>query len=405
MRPLRQTANAQQPALGRCHSVMWCARTLSAAMVLVVAAVASGDEFDRPLAAILKVGPQGAGAVEARTACDALSRGGPELLPRLLRAIDTDNPLAANWYRQAFEAIAARELAKASPQVPVEELRVFVSDASHAGRVRRLALAVCDRLTPGFAESLIPRLLDDLEFRDDAVEAALAAGARALTAGDSEAARAEFHTAFDHARESGQLLRAANQLARLGEQVDTAAQLGLVVDWWLVGPFDAPGFSGFAATFPPEDSVELTAHYTGQEGRDIGWVRHHAADPLGLVNLVQAVAPAKEAVSYAYARIEAPAELDCELRSGADDNATVWLNGRKVFGRNQWLNGIRLDRFTEKVHLQRGPNDVLVKVCQGPQHKDPQVPNNWSLQLRFCDATGRGVQFRSLLEPIIQGAP
>jgi hypothetical protein len=33
----------------------------------------------------------------------------------------------------------------------------------------------------------------------------------------------------------------------------------------------------------------------------------------------------------------------------------------------------------------------LVKICQGPQHKDPQVPNNWSLQLRLCDADGKGL--------------
>ena len=43
------------------------------------------------------------------------------------------------------------------------------------------------------------------------------------------------------------------------------------------------------------------------------------------------------------------------------------------------------------------PNELLVKVCQGPQHKDPQVANNWSLQLRFCDASGKGLAAASSL--------
>ena len=41
--------------------------------------------------------------------------------------------------------------------------------------------------------------------------------------------------------------------------------------------------------------------------------------------------------------------------------------------------------------LKRGRNRMLVKVCQGPQHKNPAVPNNWSMQLRICDAQGGGV--------------
>ncbi len=122
------------------------------------------------------------------------------------------------------------------------------------------------------------------------------------------------------------------------------------------------------------------------------------------MNLVQAVAPATEAVGYAYAEVVSPGERNAELRCGADDNCTVWLNGRKVFSREQWLNGIRFDRFTTPVRIERGTNRVLVKVCQGPPNKDPQVSNNWSLQLRFCDASGTGLELRSAL-PEISEAP
>ncbi|MBI3839844.1 MAG: hypothetical protein HY288_18125 [Planctomycetia bacterium] len=363
-------------------------------------ACAHADEIDRQLAVIAQTGPQGAGSAAARAACDELSSHRTDLVPRMLMAMETTNPVAANWYRTAFETIVERELAKANPQFPLEDLRAFVHDPKRAGRVRRLALALCDRVDKDYSKQFIPRMLDDPEFRSDAVEAALAAGQQALENGDSETAQTEFHQAFDHAREGTQTTRAASKLAGLGHKVDIAVHLGLVIDWWLVGPFDAPRFSGFARQFPPEQQVDLQAEYVGQEGRTIGWLRYRTADPLGELNLIQALGPAKEAVAYAYTYVESPREQAAQLRCGADDNCTVWLNGQKVFGRDQWLNGTRFDRFITPVQLRRGQNRILVKICQGPQHKDPQVSNNWSLQLRFCDENGAGLVLPSALREV-----
>jgi hypothetical protein len=313
--------------------------------------------------------------------------------------MQTSNPVAANWYKAAYESIVERELARPAPDFPLATLQAFVREPKHAGRVRRLALLLLERLEPGYTAKLVAGLVDDPEFRPDAVDAALAAGQQALEHGDSEAARDAFQRAFEHARASQQVVRAADKLAALGEHVDIASHLGLVVDWWLVGPFAAPQFSGFAATFPPEQAVDLAAQYAGQEGGTVRWVRHRTDDALGLVNLVQALGPAAEAVGYAYSELDAPRAQAAELRCGADDNCTVWLNGRKVFSRQQWLNGIRFDRFVTRVQLEQGRNRLLVKVCQGPQHKDPQVGNAWSLQLRLCDENGKGAAFRSALPP------
>jgi hypothetical protein len=369
----------------------------------LVSGVATADEIGDELATIARTGPEGAGSEGARAASTKLASRGADILPRLLAAMETENPVAANWVRSAYEVIAERELTRPNRQFPVNDLKSFVRDSKHVGRVRRLALSLCDQLDPGFSKALIPKLLQDPEFRQDAVETALSAGQQALENGDSETARAEFRQAFEHSRDSSQTVRAAGKLAGLGENVDIAEHLGLIVDWWLIGPFDAPQFSGFAREFPPEHGIDLKAEYTGQEGRSLHWVRHRTADTLGLLNLVQALAPAKEAVGYAFTELISSRDQAAQLRCGADDNCTVWLNGQKVFGREQWLNGIRLDRFVTPVQLRSGPNQLLVKVCQGPQHKDPQVANNWSLQLRFCDENGSGIKLRSAL-PKISGA-
>lgn len=363
------------------------------AAALFAGAAARGDEVDDDLATIAKVGPQAFGSADARQARNRLLEHGTEILPRLLVAMDTTNLVAANWCRTVFEAIVERELAKSEPQFPLEALCDYAADPQRQGRARRRALALVDRLDPEFRAKLIPTLLDDPEFRGDAVEAALAAGAKAEAAGDRDEAIERYRLAFEHSRAAEQTAAAAAKLKALGQSADPIAHLGFVVDWFLLGPFDAPDYSGFAKVFPPEEqaAIDLTAEYAGQGGKPIRWRRFRTADPLGQLNLIDAIAPVKEAVGYAYSELNSPGEVAAQLRCGADDNCTVWLNGQPVFGREQWLNGTRLDRFITPVKLRRGKNTLLVKICQGPQHKDPDVPNNWSLQLRFCDASGVGL--------------
>ena len=356
------------------------------------------------LAVIARAGPQGTGSAAAREARDELARHGVEILPQLLAAMDTSNPVAANWCRTVYEEIVDRGFKQEGAAWPREFLKEYVSDARRAGRPRDLALSLLERLEPGFRDAWLPGRLDDPPFRHQAVALALAAGDRALREKNAEQAKIEFRKAFDHARDSGQLTQAASNLKALGEPADVIEHLGLIIDWWLVGPFDAPDKSGFAAVFEPENRVDLAARYKGKAG-EIRWTRHTATDPLGQLNLIEAVAATREAVGYAYTEIDVPHETAVQLRCGADDNCTVWLNGKKVFGREQWLNGTRFDRFISDITLKSGRNTLLVKICQGPQHKDPEVPNNWSLQLRLCDESGKGIGFKLALRPAKVVAP
>ena len=358
------------------------------------------DEIDEQFQTIASVAPGGHGSKAARAACDRLSRHGTKILPRLLAAMDTTNFVAANWYRTVYEQIIRRELKKKDPQLPLKSLRNYLRNPKRQGRVRRLVLDLLDRREPSFRKQILPTFLDDPEFRDDAVAAVFEKGDALKKKGDSEAAKRQFQKAFQHARDSGQITAAANRLKSLGKTVNIVQHMGFVIDWYLLGPFDAPGTTGFDRTFPPEKKVDLKAQYAGKGGTAIRWKRFQTDDRFGQSNLIRAIAPVKEAVGYAYTEFDAASDQRAQLRCGADDNLTVWLNGEKIFSRLQWLNGTRLDRFTAPARLKRGKNRLLVKICQGPQHKNPAVPNNWSLQLRFCDAQGTGIRLKSKLPPI-----
>jgi len=343
------------------------------------------------------VGPQGSGSAAARTARDELAKRDVEILPQLLKAMNTSNVVAANWYRSIYEEIVERGLAQKETNWPIAFLKEYVSDGRNGNRPRTLVVALLERLEPAFRERWLPTRLDDPDFRNGAVEIVLAAGEQALRDGNEDRAKTEFRKAFEHARDSSQVTQAAQKLKTLGESADVFAHLGLVTRWWLAGPFDAPAKTGFAATFEPESKVDLHARYAGQGGKKIGWIKYQATDALGQLDLNAALGTTREAVGYAYAEIDVARDQSAHLRCGADDNCSVWLNGRQVFAREQWLNGTRFDRFITPVKLVAGRNTLLVKVCQGPQHKDPEVPNNWSLQLRLCDEQGRGVAFKTMV--------
>ena len=353
-----------------------------------VRAVEIADDIET----IAKVGPQAVGSKRARAAHDRLVQCGVEILPQLLVAMDTTNIVASNWYRSAFDQVIERAAPRSEAELPLPAIQTYVHDATRQGRARRLALDLISDYVPRYRESVMPRFLDDREFRSDAVDHVLRLGGEAELAGDREQAQQQFQLAFDHARESDQVTAAADRLKDLNVEVDIIGHLGFVTRWYVLGPFDAPGTSGFEKSFPPEDDINLNAEHVGQDGSEIRWKLIQTDDRMGQLNLIQAIAAVKEAVGYAYSEILSPRDQEVQLRCGADDNLTVWLNDKKILSREQWLNSTRLDRFTAPASLQAGINRVLVKICQGPQHVNPSVPNNWSLQLRFCDATGASAE-------------
>ena len=378
-------------------------RLLFPALAVFLIAVPAAQCDDQELLAIIaKTGPEGIGSSAAKVVRDRLAQRGVELLPSLLDAMDTSNPVAANWYRTIYEEIVTREIAASGTQWPLDFLKKYVSDTEREGRPRRLVLKLINQLEPEFEFQWLSGRLADPEFRREAVALTLSLGDQALKDKDADAAETHFRNAFENARGRSQVTQAAERLRSIGEKADVITQLGLVTDWWLTGSFDAPDESGFESVFEPERSVNLQATYQGQGGASFGWIRHQTADALGQLNLVDALGKTDEAVAYAWTEITVEQNLEAEIRCGADDCCLVWLNGKAVSTHEQWLNGTRFDRFINPIKLIAGRNTILVKVCQGPQHRNQEVFNNWSLQLRLCDQDGRGISFESELPKVLQ---
>ena len=104
----RLTSANLRPTNG-CKPSLWVRVLSRTSMSIIMLGIAvmdiRADEVDKALTTIQAAGPGGTGSRAARQAHDSLVRQGMQILPRLLQAMDSDNIVALNWYRSAYEQI------------------------------------------------------------------------------------------------------------------------------------------------------------------------------------------------------------------------------------------------------------------------------------------------------------
>ena len=251
-------------------------------------------------------------------------------------------------------------------------------------------MAAVERIRPGTSAKLIPHWMEDPEFRYEAVDFALNQADGLAKMGQQESATSLYRRAFALTRDMDQAKTLSGRLQAMSVTVSIAKHFGFLTDWYVIGPFNAEGTKGFKTSYPPEHRVDLAAELTGKEGK-LSWKRFRVKESttgppqrVVLVNLLEPLGPAEDAVAFAYTAFKVTEPGEVEFRGAADDNFIVWVNGERVFGFEEYRNGVRLDRHRFRVTLRSGVNTVLVKICQAPL--DPTNPEpNWEFLLR----TGR----------------
>ena len=174
---------------------------------------AGDDKVAQWIETIRSVGAQGRGSLEARAARTQLAGRGPEILRDLLVGMDTPDIVSSNWLRSVFDEIVDRTWAHNPKLIPDQEFRDFFMDSRREGRVRRLVLSVLARRDPEFPGRIIPGLVEDPEFRFDAIDHLLKQAKRRQENNESEQAITLFQRACEVSRDENQIRTAAEQLA------------------------------------------------------------------------------------------------------------------------------------------------------------------------------------------------
>jgi cellulose synthase operon protein C len=190
------------------------------------------------------------------------------------------------------------------------------------------------------------------------------------------------------ARAYAMLLRAYARL-RLGDLVaarDTVAGLGYVHRWQLVGPFDDEGKVGLATEYAPE--LELTEAivpgraYTGKTQP----VRYREVPPAfqyGYIDTGSLIRPEQRVCAYlrTFVRHADPGAgpRDISLWVGSGGAFKLFWNGERVL-EDPAYRDYDAERFAVRVHLEKGVNDLTLKLCG--QERAPVA------SVRIADARG-----------------
>jgi hypothetical protein len=361
----------------------------------LIAALAADADLKEPIAAIRAVGPDGKGAKAAAVAWRELAKVDINRLPELLAGMDGANAVARNWLRSVIERVLEQARAAGKP-LPTAALESFLRETTHAPQARRLAYELILERDPTAADRYLPSMLDDPspELRRDAIARVLDQ-AEALVKTDKKAdALPLFQKALAAARDKEQIDRTLRGLRGLGQTVDPATHLGMVMDWKLIGPFPNAKETGMNTVYPPEQKIDLAGSYDGKAG-PVRWTDYVVKQESGIVDLNAGLGQHKEAVAYALTEFTSKKEQAVEIRMSSYTPFKLWLNGKLVLVRGEAYTALIFDQNVARVHFKPGKNQLLLKIVQGDP--PPQVPALWQFQLRVCD--GNGVAVLSTTRP------
>ena len=140
-------------------------------------------------------------------------------------------------------------------------------------------------------------------------------------------------------------------------------------------------------------SSDLTSgSFKGKGGAEIKWVPASTTEKYGTFDLNKLIdRPAdieryRETVAYAWAVIAAEKETPCDIRVTSITSVQIFLNGKKLFERDEYHHGATFDGNIGKGTLKKGDNVILLKVLQNNQNED--WARKWFAQVRVCDDTG-----------------
>ncbi len=166
-------------------------------------------------------------------------------------------------------------------------------------------------------------------------------------------------------------------LAIVGVNLIPAKQ-NFALDWYLIGPFEAPDMNFLTTVYPPEKEIKLRGTYAGKKNLLVSW-KQVKAQPNGFMPLTQLFQPNEQAIAYGLTYLYSPEDREAVLLLGSDDGVRLWVNDQLVHT-NPVYRGAYPDQDRVKVSLKAGWNKVLIKVLQGA--------GGWGYYLRIPDPKG-----------------
>ncbi len=160
--------------------------------------------------------------------------------------------------------------------------------------------------------------------------------------------------------------------------------------WITLGPYNNKDSIGYYTAYIPEETTQIdtTAKYFGRDkDRLISWEKSIDNKLDGRYDFGNTDDINDWSVAYLWTVVISPDERDFTFRFDSDDQAVIWLNGKRVFEHSRASVGggaAKIDRHTIPVTLKQGDNTILIKVCNSYQ--------TWDMYIRLTDVDGNSFE-------------
>ena len=340
---------------------------------------------------IKQVGQEGQGNESAMEAWRDLSNSKITDLPEIIKGLNNASPMAGNWIRLASDVIVSRAQDSGNSEgFPSDSLTLLVMDKANSPEARELAYRVLSEIDSDYANKMVGLFLDDpsLPLRRLAIGQEIDKAQILKTAQQIDSAKTLFSSTLSKARDIDQIESIITELNGLGENVTVAETFGFLNDWHVIGPFHNDGRMGFMEEFAPEVDPDLKKTHTGKNGK-VKWKKFTSKNPYGKFDFNEAIGPVKKVTAYASRQFIVDSDLDVQLRLGCKNAWKIWLNGKYIFGRDEYHRGSRIDQYSFPVKLKKGANHILLKICQNEQMET--WTREWEFQFRITDSLGKPI--------------
>ncbi|AMV32675.1 hypothetical protein VN12_11165 [Pirellula sp. SH-Sr6A] len=354
--------------------------------LLMQSGVAQDSKSSVPasLAELAKMDVGDSDTLKAGKLAAQIRTSGSFTLLQTLQAMRGATPIGKNWLMGFASHAYKKELVSKSPEDMKAALERFLADRDQDGEARATVFEWLTQLNPDARKTWLAQMQDDPspELRFAAIEAALP------TTKEVE----PLLRLLENARHPIQVSTIIKSLADAGKEIDQAKHFGFLKSFRLIGPFDHVGTKNFNKVFPVETdwiAGKTADTYEGKHG-EVRWIEHTTYDKDGSVDLAKLYNNEKGCIVYATAEFDSPIEGPAELRLGSIIGQKAWVNGKQVMANEVYHSASQIDQYIEPIQLKKGPNRILIKLCQNEQKES--WAQGYQFMVRITDSTGKAIQ-------------
>ncbi len=160
-------------------------------------------------------------------------------------------------------------------------------------------------------------------------------------------------------------------------------KMGAITNWQFIGPFENVSNCGLFKKYPPETQRDYSREYEGKNGNSVRWHKLEALTPNGWI-FIKNHGTEENALYYFNCIISSPQTQEVVLSFGASGAFEVFLNGNTVLLDSVFRN-TGIDSYLQKVKLNKGQNDLLVKIGHETVYPGSSLSGYSNFMLRFLD--------------------